>query len=63
LATVLLTLIDGVCGFSFLDHTCRKTLHGHIPGWQCQDSSGSNWERMVGRDYEETFSHMNESRP
>jgi len=25
--------------FSFLKQPCRKT-HGHIPGWQCQDSSG-----------------------
>jgi len=26
---------------------------------ECQDSSGSNWERMVGREHEESFSHMN----
>jgi len=34
--------MDGVCRFYFLKH-------GHIPGWQCQDSSGSNCVRMVGR--------------
>jgi len=44
LATVLLTLINGVCG---------KTHHAYVPGWQCQDSSGSNWERVVGREHEE----------
>jgi len=49
LATVLLTLIDGVCCFSFLKQSYRKTHHSHIPGWQCQGSSGSNCERMVGR--------------
>jgi len=30
---------DEVCSFSFLKHPCRKTHHGHIPGWRCQDSS------------------------
>ena len=40
-------------------HPCRKTHHGHIPGWQSQDSSGSNCERMVGREHEESFSLMN----
>jgi len=49
LTTVLLTLIDGVCSFSFLKQPCRKRHHGHIPGLQRQDSSGSNWERMVGK--------------
>jgi len=37
LATVLLTLTDGVCSFSFLKQACRKTHHGHNPGWKCQD--------------------------
>jgi len=31
--------------------------HGHIPGWQYQDSLGSNCERMVGREHKEYFSH------
>jgi len=32
--------------FSFSKQPC-KTYHGHIPVWQCQDSSGSNCERMT----------------
>jgi len=44
-----LTLIDGVCT-TIIKQPCRNTHHGHIPGWQCQDSSGSNCERMVGRE-------------
>jgi len=59
LAIVFLTLIDGECSFSSLKKSCRKTHHGHIPGWQCQDSSGSNCERIVGREHELSFSHMN----
>lgn len=42
--------------FNFFKELCRN---GHIPGWQCQDSSGSNCERMVGREKEEWFSHTN----
>jgi len=30
----------------------KKTHHGRFPGCQCQDSSGSNCERMVGREHE-----------
>jgi len=39
LATVLLTLIDGVCSCSFLKQPCTGGRHvfGHIPGTQCQD--------------------------
>jgi len=38
-----------------------KTHHDdHIPGWPCQNSSGSNCERMVGREHDESFSHMNQ---
>jgi len=44
LATVLLTLIDGVCSFSFLKQPC---------------SPGSDCERMVVRKHEESFAHMN----
>jgi len=44
-----------VCSFSFLKKPCIKMYHGHIPGWQCQDSSGSNCERIVEREHEETF--------
>jgi len=62
LATVILTLIDEVGSFPFLK-PCRKTHHGHIPGWQWQDSSGSNCERMVGREHEESFPQMNWLRP
>jgi len=47
LATVLLTLIDGVCSFIFPEQPCRKTHHGRNTAWQYQDSSGSNYERMV----------------
>jgi len=54
MATVVLTLIDGVCSFSFLKQPW-KTHHGYIPGWQSQDASYP----MVGRELEESFSHMN----
>jgi len=42
-----------MCCFSFLKQPWRKTHHGHISAWQCQDSSGSNCKRMVGRENEE----------
>jgi len=29
-----------------------------IPEGQCQDLSGSNCERIVGREHEDSFSHM-----
>jgi len=58
LVTVFLTLIDGVCSLPFLKQPW-KTHHVHISGWQSQDSSGSNCERMVIRELVESFSHMN----
>jgi len=64
LATVLLTLFDGECSFSFLKQPCRTTYHGHIPGGQCQDSSGSNCDesaplssdlKCIGGDFTERW--------
>ena len=40
--------------------------HGHIPRWQCQDSSGSNCERLVQGAWDIIFIHglaTTESRP
>ena len=40
--------------------------HGHIPRWQCQDSSGSNCERVVQGAWDIIFTHglaTTESRP
>ena len=40
--------------------------HGHIPRWQCQDSSGSNCERVVQVAWDIMFTHglaTTESRP
>jgi len=47
--------------FSFHKQPCRKTQHGHIPGWQCQDSSGSSCERMVVRERDKSFLQLIES--
>jgi len=37
--------------------------HDHIPNPGCQDSSGSDCERMVGRENEESLAGPSESRP
>ena len=40
--------------------------HGHIPRWQCQDSSGSDCERVVQGTWDIIFTHgltTTESRP
>jgi len=54
LATVILTPIDEVGSFPFLK-PCRKTHHGHIPGWQWQDSSGSNFDKWLGGSMKNHF--------
>jgi len=43
--------------FHFSSNHVRKTHHGHIPGWQCQDSSDSKLKDRLWGAWRIVFTH------